>query len=470
MKELNEKQISDLFFSCLFEEDELVNGMPIAEFTAVESIAPNYEGNCPIIGFSTNKLNEKKQTIIDFIDSLPKINEGALWEDLYYDRFGNKWCNDIKIIDQLIMMALACGLVNRITIEDKNDKIFIIIRTNQNDKLPVIGVKPDITSQSKDDKTAKQDYTLKKINLREKKEAKITYDLSQYIEIIKTGFKFFGINVSLSKEKVNQLDFFNNENKLIFSKKFEDIDGIISKFDRMLNQKFRTEFSDSLGNKFTYLCDNDTHIFILYSELNNYSYCVEITQPLNQKPSRIRISTTDANSNYIIKEFEISDCDLIAELNNQFGVYGNYEDGEKRYLWYRNPKLSKRKDNLLCMIEDEWYQKGHYLNSDGYEITIDGKKVMTGLTQDQFYNLSTLIACHPRNRELIIYTLNELDKQLPGVKKYVSDNFGLYNILSDENSYKSNPIVEAIIQSTIHEKCNINNSSKSKVKKDDSKH
>ena len=47
---------------------------------------------------------------------------------------------------------------------------------------------------------------------------------------------------------------------------------------------------------------------------------------------------------------------------------------------------------------------------------------MTGLTQDQFYNLSTLIACHPRNRELIIYTLNELDKQLPGVKKYVSDN------------------------------------------------
>lgn len=110
------------------------------------------------------------------------------------------------------------------------------------------------------------------------------------------------------------------------------------------------------------------------------------------------------------------------------------------------------------------------VDSDGFEITIDGKKVMTGLTKDQFYNLSTLIACHPRNRELIIYTLNELDKQLPGIKKYVSDNFWLYNVLSDENSYKSNPIVEAIIQSTIHEKCNINNSSKSKVKKDDSKH
>jgi len=47
------------------------------------------------------------------------------------------------------------------------------------------------------------------------------------------------------------------------------------------------------------------------------------------------------------------------------------------------------------------------VDSDGFEITIDGKKVMTGLTKDQFYNLSTLIACHPRNRELIIYTLND---------------------------------------------------------------
>ena len=74
------------------------------------------------------------------------------------------------------------------------------------------------------------------------------------------------------------------------------------------------------------------------------------------------------------------------------------------------------------------------------------------------------------NRELIIYTMDELDKQLPGVKQYVSDNFILYNILSNENAYESNPLVETIIQSTIHEKCNINNNSIRKTKKGDSKH
>ena len=30
------------------------------------------------------------------------------------------------------------------------------------------------------------------------------------------------------------------------------------------------------------------------------------------------------------------------------------------------------------------YEKGHYLNGDGSEITIDGRKIVSGLTQEQF--------------------------------------------------------------------------------------
>ena len=469
MRKLEENQINDLFFSCLFEEDELIDGRPTTEFTSVDSIAPNYKGKCPTIGFSTNKLNEKKQTIIDFIDSLPKINEGCIWEDLYYDCLGNKWCEDIKTLDQLVMMALACGLISHTIIEGNGDKISIITRKKQNDKLLVKGLNPELLSQNKNNQIEKKSYTPEELKLIAENKSKITQELKQYIEIIKTGFKFLGINVNLNKEKINQLDFFDNENKLIFSKKFEDTDGILG-IDGILNQRLRTEFMDCFGNEITYFCGGDRHIFLLSSKANDCGYKVEITQPINQEPSRIMISTFDVNSNYIIKTFEIDNCDLQVELNNQFGPYGNYEDGEKRYLWYRNSKLSKGQNNLLYMIEDEWYEKGHQLISDGYEITIDGKKIVSGLTHKQFYVLSTLIACHPRNRELIIYTMDEIDKQLPGVKQYVSDNFILYNVLSNENSYEPIPIVESIIQSTIHEKCNINNNSIRKVKKDDSKH
>lgn len=165
------------------------------------------------------------------------------------------------------------------------------------------------------------------------------------------------------------------------------------------------------------------------------------------------------------KKFEIDNCDLQVELNNQFGPYGNYEDGEKRYLWYRNPNLSNGQDNLLFMIETEWGGKEHCLSCDGFTITIDDKEIASGLTLEQFYVLATSIASHPRNRELIIYTIDELDKQLPGVKKYVSDNYLLYNELTNENSYEFNPIVGSIIESTIHEKCNINNNSICKSKK-----
>ena len=465
MRKLDENEINNLFFSCLFDDDELIDGRPTTEFTSVESIAPNYKGKCPTIGFSTNKLNEKKQTIIDFIDSLPKISEGCIWEDLYYDCFGNKWCEDIKTLDQLVMMALACGLINHTIINDNDNKISIITRTKQNDKLLVKGLNPELLSKNKNNQIEKQGYTPEELKLIAENKSKITQELKQYIEIIKTGFKFLGTNVNLNKEKLNQLDFFDNENKFIFSKKFKDTDGILG-IDGILKQRLRTEFMDCFGNEITYVCDGDRHVFLLSSKTNNCGYRVEITQPVNQKPSRIMILTTDANSNYIIKKFEIDNYELCVELNNQFGPYGNYEDGEKRYLWYRNSKLSKGQNNLLYMIEDEWYEKGHQLISDGYEITIDGKKIVSGLTHKQFYVLSTLIACHPRNRELIIYTMDEIDKQLPGVKQYVSDNFILYNVLSNENSYESNPIVEYIIQSTIHEKCNINN----KDKKDDSKH
>lgn len=469
MRKLEKKQINNLFFSCLFEEDELVNGMPTTEFTSVESIAPNYEGKCPTIGFSTNKLNEKKPIIIDFIDSLPRINEGNLWENLYFDCTGNRWCEDIKTLDQLVMMAMACGLVDRTIIKDNGKKISIITRTKENDKSLVKGLNPELLPQNKNNQILKQGYTDEELELIAENKNKITEELNQYIEIIKTGFKFLGINVSLNTETVNQLDFYNGENKYISSKKFEDTDGIIG-IDGILTQRLRTEFIDNFGNEVTYLCDGDRHIFLLSSESHNNSYRVEITQPINQKPSRITISTTDANSNYIIKNIEIDSYDLKVELNNQFGPFGNYEDGEKRHLWYRNSILSKGKNDLLFMDEDEWFEKGHHLIGNGSEITIDGRKVASGLTREQFYVLSTLIACHPRNRELILFTMDELDKQLPGVKQYVSDNFKLYNVLTNDDSYEANTAVDSIIEATIHEKCNINKNSLCKTKQDDFKH
>lgn len=458
MRKLQEKEINDLFFSCLFEENELVDGRPITEFTSIQSIAPNYTGKCPTIGFSTDKLNKNKQKIIEYIDLLPKINEGSYWEDLSFDIDGNKWCEDIKTIDQLVMMGMACNLINHTIIDGNDDKISIVTRIRENDKSVVKGSNPELLPQNKNNKIIKQGYTDEELKLIKENKQKITTELNQYIDIIKKGFGLLEIDVILSKENINQLDFYNNKQH-IFSKKFKDTDGIIG-IDGILNQRLRTEFVDSYGKEYTYVCDGNRHIFLLSSKESKCGYRVEITQRSNEKPEKITVSATDANSNYIIKKIEIDSSDLQVELNNQFGPYGNYEDGIKRYVWYRNSNLANGMGNFIYMIEDEWYEKGHYLRCDSSTIRLDKKEFAINLSDEQFYALSTQIVCHPRNKELLLFTVDELDKQLPGVKQYILDNFQLYSLLTN-NSYVSNPIVDSIIDMTIHEKCNINNSNKS---------
>ncbi len=277
---------------------------------------------------------------------------------------------------------------------------------------------------------------------------------------IKTGFHFLGIKVILNEKNLNQLDFFNFENELIYSKKFEDTEILID--------QSTLEFIDCFKNKFTYYCNKDTNTFSYSSKANNYYYRVDITQQPREKVSEIAVEITDANSNYIIKRFKISDDTLEVELNNQSGPYGNYDDGIERSLHYKSGQLSKN-DLFLFMTEDEWYEKGHRLFVSSGKVMLDGKEQVSKLSVRECRKVSTLIASHPRNRELILYTINELDKRLSGIKKYISDNFSLYSKLTNEDTYESNILVDTLVESTIHEKCNINNKSMCKIKKNDFK-
>jgi len=137
-----------------FEDDEIVNGRSISEFTSVSSINP--EGNVTV-AFSTEKLNVNKDIIIKYIDSLP-IEEGNSLDNLYFDKDGNNWCDGIKTMDQLIMLALACQLVSVSTIETKErgkESTIIVNRTRENDSLKVIGTNPEVLPYVKDNQLSK---------------------------------------------------------------------------------------------------------------------------------------------------------------------------------------------------------------------------------------------------------------------------------------------------------------------------
>lgn len=454
MKKLEEEQINELFSSCFFEDDEIIDGRPTGEYTSVRSINPKKKIT---VVLSTDKLNEKKKDIIEYIDLLPKIVEGNNLENLYFDNEGNKWCEDFKILDQLIMLALACEVISYSTIKADGDEVVFVNRTRGNDNQKVKGLSPETLPPIKNNQLAKG-YTEEEKRLIAENKNRITEELKKYNKIINTGLGFFGVHAVINAENENQLDFYDNNNNLLLSRKFEDTSGIIG-MEGILNQRLRSEFEDALGNEINYLVDGNRHLFILSNNAKNYGYRVEITLDESLKPHMIEVRSEAANEDYIIKSLLIDKTDLKVELDNQFGPYGNYEDGTKRKLWYTNTMENGEKH--LSMIEDEWYSKGHHLYGDSSGIKVDGITMASRLTTREFYYLATEIAAHPRNKELILFTLEELNRQLPGIKEFVINNFPLFNFIINFE-YQPEEIVESIIEATIHEKCNLTNNSQTK--------
>lgn len=465
MKKLIESKVDKLFHACLFKDEELINGNAQTEVKSIRAFVPTPEGIYPTIGFSVLNLNKYKKDIIQLFDSFSKIDEGVFWEDLYYDSDGNKWCEDIKTIDQLTMLGKACEIISHTIIETNGKSITIIKRVRDKDEEVVKGT-TIMLPESKDTQLIRQEHTEEEARLIENNKKRIIKDLKENINIIKTGFSFLGINVSLNEEKENALDFYDKDNNFITSIVYSDTDGI-TQIEAAFNQRLNTTFIDSFGNNITYLCDGNRYIFLLSSAESEqgFGYRVEITKaPEDRNPQKILISVTDAKATYIIKSFEIDKTDLKVELNNQFGPYGNYEDGEKRRLWYRHGFSSTP---ILEMTEVEWFEKGNSLISTGRNININNEPVLSGLSREQLQVFAIMIASHPRNVELIVFTLEELDKRLPGVMQYVINNFWLYSLLTSPGLSKTDETIEKIINATKHEKCNIRRDDVNKLKKED---
>lgn len=461
MFKLEESDIDALFDSCLFTDKEIVDGRPTDYFTVGQSVNP--EKKYISVVFSTKKLEKNKESIISYLDLLPNLEKGNTLENLFYDFNGNKWCKDIRFLDELLMMAVACNLVSYTAIDDKKEEIVIFKRTRENDNLKVKGEHPTCFQPAQDSLVPKA-YTAEEKIIIACNKIRIAIELEQYVNIINVGLGFFGIHVCLSDTMENQINFYNSDNELLFSKVFEDTDGIVG-IEGILNQRLRSEFQDLSGNTITYFFDGDKHIFILSPpEEEMFHYRIEITFDKNMdKYTNIAVSATNAKADYVIKKFEINDYDLIAELNNQFGSYGNYEDGVKRFLWYRDNR--RIRDRTLFMSEDEWYEKGHLLCGDEGGIKVDGNSLISGLNYKEFHVIATQVARHPRNRELILYTLDEIDKQLPGLKDFIVNHFSLYHYIM-ATEYQVHPLTDWLVQSAIHEKCDLSKKRNVKLKKE----
>lgn len=456
MEKLEREKVREIFYACLFKEEEIKKGRPNSDFTPVKSINP--EKNITVC-FCTNRLNDYKKTIIELVDQLP--NNINTLEDLYYDINGNKWCDDIQTVDQLIQLALGCDIIIYDRIEKKS-----INRLKENDNLVIEGHNPEELPEIEE---KKYEYTEEEKKLIEKNKKLITRELKRYINTINLGFSFYGYHAVINEENVNQLDFYDKDDNLVYSRQFEDTCGIlVSDF----NTRLRTEFVDKLGNEINYFLDNIDncrHGFLLSSPENEkYGYRIELTYSKdNSILEGIEIKTVNANDEYIIKELIIDNGNLRVELNNQFGPYGNYDDGEERYLWYTNSKSIVYPTFFMeeCVwpnLDDKYNQISGDLNG----LLLDENHTTGPLTYSQFDEIALNITRHPRNKETIEYTLNNLEEKLPGIKELIINSFPIYNYVMN-GEYQPDPEIDEMINKTIIKKCNIKE--KQRIKKNENK-
>ena len=454
MEKLEQEKVHEIFYACLFKEEEVKRGRPCTDFTPVKSINP--KKNITVC-FCTDRLNEFKEIIIGFFNLLSsKINT---FNDLYYDINGNKWCEDIQTIDQLIQLGLGCNII---TYNTNYDNIFIN-RLKENDNLIIKGHNPKELPEKKEEIV--KEYTAEEKALIAKNKKLITAELKKYISTINIGLSFYGIHAKINNNSENQLDFYDIKNNLIYSRQFEDTCGIlVSDFDIRLN----TEFVDNYGNTIKYFLDdshNYRHCFILSSPEKKYGYRIELTYNKNNTVlENIEVRTTNANDDYVFKRLNIDEGNLYAELNNQFGPYGNYIDGEKRKIWYISPKNIVNYPNFFMTesVLPNSTENYHQISGGLNGLSLDKTYTTGPLTCQQFNSASLNITRHPRNKETIEYILDELDKQLPGIKTFTINNFSIYSDVMN-GEYESDPVLDEMINNTIQNECNIKKKERKKI-------
>lgn len=316
------------------------------------------------------------------------------------------------------------------------------------------------------------EYTEEEKKLIEKNKKLITRELKRYINTIDLGFSLLGYHVVINKDNVNQLDFYDKDNNLVYSKKFKDTCGIlVLDFGKRLS----TNFINKFGDEIYYFLDNQNdcnhrHVFISSSIENGKNAIHRIELTYNKDNSileNIEVTTINKNDEYITKRLKLDEGNLNIELNNQSGFYGNHIDGEKRELWYTNSKSTVYP--AFFMVECIWpnLNENHHLiigKLNGFSFN---KNNITGpLTYSQFDQTALNITRHPRNKETIEYTLNELEKTLSGIKELIINNFPIYNYIMD-GEYQPDPEIDEMINKAIINKCNIKE--KQLIKKNENK-
>lgn len=104
-KKISADKITDLFGTCLLKESDFdADGLP-CDFRIGEGILTRHSV------FSAERLNEHRSEIDGYIGQLSEIEHAPSFTELCYDLEGKKWTEESSVVDMLVRMGTAAGML-----------------------------------------------------------------------------------------------------------------------------------------------------------------------------------------------------------------------------------------------------------------------------------------------------------------------------------------------------------------------
>lgn len=102
---LTSDKVRNLYLECLLKKEEIKDDAPIVDFTIAEGIRA-------VTVFNSERLEANKEKIVELVNELPDIDKGTSFLTLCVDKNGRQWTGEHKVMDLLLQLGLASGILS----------------------------------------------------------------------------------------------------------------------------------------------------------------------------------------------------------------------------------------------------------------------------------------------------------------------------------------------------------------------
>ncbi len=479
--DLDQEDVLRTLKDCMFKDSEIKDEAPTAEFTYVEGIARSFV-------FCTERLRANKDKIAKLVDNLQIGDIPESFVNLCVTKNGHMWTGDQGMMEVLMALGIACGLIEYAQPREKWNELFgavpTVIRTKGKKRGVIKGEKPEEFAKYIKEEDKKIQEEQRKYREEINAQAKSTFN-EHYAKAAKV-LENFGYSMGMDEDFYYLYD---NKGEKLCEMSVEPILGGFL-YEGVVNDT-RVSYTYTIDGK-------NSDEGLIYRDIvtvDNLKKCdetyygkqikVELGVGLHEVSGvpRIEVTIIDPESDEKITTFSTNPFDLYLNIQNNFGPYGNYEDGTERSVNYTNVTKTPFVNSGALYLYENQEQGDSFsisINRDDYPTIYkvnqsfskhadkdkSWEKEFTFNGQKKANELACKYLKTSRVKNLYHHILEHLEEEVPGMKNYIYENYPFIKEVEGIIEQAPNKEEEQLIRDFSIRAANVASESGKKVKKE----